>query len=367
MTSAAAAGPGRLLAIDAARGLALVGMIIVNVGPVAAESGWHRLWLAPYGRASILFVVVAGISMSLFLRRGKAGRRTLVVLWRAGVLLTGGLLLGLLPHGVNVILPLYGALFIAALVLCWLPSWALISIATLFAAIGPVLFVGETLDHVGDGSFALRWDEGATDLLHTLFLTRPYPFVVWIVPFIVGMLLGRLTLSARRVQIMMIWVGAAATVIGLGASELLTTLYGPFTTGYGMLLTGTPHGQMPLWLLSSLGSATLALGLLLLLWHKIAAAAKPLVLAGQMALTLYVLHLIALAAVRPPPGFTALEGIGVSVLLITLCLAGAVLWRRRFQVGPLEWILRARWLEISPRRARPPVREDDASRRITTE
>ncbi|WKT89582.1 DUF418 domain-containing protein [Microbacterium maritypicum] len=367
MTSAAIPGSGRLLAIDAARGLALVGMIIVNVGPVAAESGWHRLWLAPYGRASILFVVVAGISMSLFLRPGRAGRRTLVVLWRAGVLLAGGLLLGLLPHGVNVILPLYGALFLAALVLCWLPSWALIVIATVFAALGPVLFVGETLDHAGDGGFALRWDAGARDLLHTLFLTRPYPFIVWIVPFILGMLLGRVGLSSRRNQKKMIWSGAAAAVAGLAASEVLTAAYGPFESGYGMLLTGTPHGQMPLWLLSSLGSATLALGLLLYFWNKIETVARPLVLAGQMALTPYVVHLVALAVLRPEEGFGFPEGIGMSLVLIAGCLAAAVLWRRFFRLGPLEWVLKARWLELPPRRETLSTRDSRRMRQITTE
>lgn len=347
MTETTAPAPARrLFAIDAARGLALIGMIIVNVGPVASESVLQRAWLAPYGRASILFVVVAGLSMSLFLRPGQGPRRVLILLWRAGILLAGGLLLGLLPHGVNVILPLYGALFLAALVLFWMPTWVLIVLAAAFVAIGPVIFVGESMDHAGDGSFYLRWDASARDLLHTLFLTRPYPFVVWIVPFILGMLLGRIDLRAQRNQKLMIWVGLVATVVGLAASEILTALFGPFESGYGLLLTGTPHGQMPLWLLSSLGSATLALGLLLYFWSSVGTAARPLVLAGQVALSLYVLHLVVLAIVRPDGGFTFSQGVVVSVILVGVSLLTAVVWRRRFTVGPLEWVMRARWLEL---------------------
>lgn len=342
----AATSNRRLFAIDAARGLALIGMIIVNVGPVAAESGLQRAWLAPYGRASILFVVVAGISMSLFLRPGQGPRRAPILVWRAGILLAGGLLLGLLPHGVNVILPLYGALFLATLILFWLPSTLLIALAVIFATIGPLIFVGESLDHAGDGSFDLRWAISPSDLVHTLFLTRPYPFVVWIVPFIFGLLLGRLDLREPRVQKLLIWVGLSATVAGLVASEILTITFGPFESGYGLLLTGTPHGQMPLWLLSSLGSATLVLGLLLYFWGRVDKAARPLVLAGQVALTLYVMHLIVLAIVRPDEGFTFAEGVGLSLLLIAGCLAFAFAWRQRFSVGPLEWLLRARWLEL---------------------
>lgn len=340
----------RLFAIDAARGLALIGMIIVNVGPVASESALQRAWLAPYGRASVLFVVVAGISMSLFLRPGQGPRRMLILVWRAGILLAGGLLLGLLPHGVNVILPLYGALFLATLVLFWMPSWVLIALGAAFIAIGPLIFVGESLDHAGDGSFYLRWTATPSDLVHTLFLTRPYPFVVWVVPFILGLLLGRVDLRSQGAQKMMIWIGLGAAAAGLAASELLTAILGPFESGYGLLLTGTPHGQMPLWLLSSLGSATLALGLLLYFWSKMGAVSRPLVFAGQIALTLYVLHLVVLAVVRPDGGFTFLGGVGVSLTLIIVCLIAATLWLGRFAVGPLEWVMRARWLELSRRR-----------------
>ncbi|KJQ53865.1 DUF418 domain-containing protein [Microbacterium sp. SA39] len=342
----AATSNRRLFAIDAARGLALIGMIIVNVGPVAADSVLQRAWIAPYGRASILFVVVAGISMSLFLRPGQGPRRMLILVWRAGILLAGGLLLGLLPHGVNVILPLYGALFLATLILFWLPSAGLVAAAIIFAAIGPLIFVGETLDHAGDGSFELRWALSPGDLVHTLFLTRPYPFVVWIVPFILGLLLGRLDLQDQRVQKLLIWIGLGAAVAGLAASEILSLVFGPFESGYGLLLTGTPHGQMPLWLVSSLGSATLVLGLLLYFWSRVGTAARPLVLAGQVALTLYVMHLVALAILRPDEGFTFVEGVGISLLLIAGCLAFAYVWRQRFSVGPLEWLLRARWLEL---------------------
>ena len=68
------------MALDAARGLALVGMIIVNVGPTTVEGVLERLYLFPYGRASILFVVVAGIGMGMFLRaRPARGRRSLML------------------------------------------------------------------------------------------------------------------------------------------------------------------------------------------------------------------------------------------------------------------------------------------------
>lgn len=345
MFTAAASSPRRLSAIDAARGVALIGMIIVNVGPVTADTVLQRVWLAPYGRASVLFVVVAGISISLLLRPGTARRRWLVVGWRSAILIPAGLFLALLPHGVNVILTLYGVLFLVALVVHRLPSWVLLAIVGVFAVIGPLLFVGESLDHLGEPRPVLEWSGDPLALLHILFVSRPYPLVVWIVPFLVGMLIGRINLRSRKVQWAMIIAGGIAAVGGVGLSELFSALWGTPDVGYGLLLTGAPHGQMPLWLISSIGSAALVLGLLLRFSDGSSPAITPLVIAGQMALTLYVLHLLLLAALRPDAGFAFPQGVAISLFVIAVCIGGAILWRQRFAVGPLEWALRGRWLE----------------------
>lgn len=341
----------RLLAIDAARGLALIGMIVVNVGPILSENLLQRLWIAPYGRASVLFVLVAGVSMSMFLRPDRGRRRILVVLWRAALLIIGGLLLALLPHGVNVILPLYGGLFVVALLVYWMPTRVLVGLIVAFMVIGPLVFVGESLDHIGEPSPALLWSGDLPGLLHTLFVSRPYPLVVWIVPFLLGMILGRVDLRDRRIQRVMIIAGGVAAVVGLGASEVFARLFGVPDRGYGLLLTGVPHGQMPLWLISSLGSAVLVIGLLLRYWPKVSGVATPVAYAGQLALTFYVAHLLLLAAIRPAEGFTFIEGVTVSSMMIIGCLLVAMLWRRRFRTGPLEWALRGRWLELRPQGA----------------
>lgn len=105
---------------------------------------------------------------------------------------------------------------------------------------------------------------------------------------------------------------------------------------------------MPLWVISSVGSAIFVTGLLLRFWSHLSRFATPVVLAGQMALTFYVGHLFLLAALRPEDGFTFLQGVGVSLLAIGGCILGALLWMRHFRTGPLEWAIRGRWLELRP-------------------
>ncbi len=68
-------------------------MIIVNVGPVGSQSLLQRLYLLPYGRASVLFVVVAGIGMGYLLNRRPERERWSTVTWRAALLFAGGVAL----------------------------------------------------------------------------------------------------------------------------------------------------------------------------------------------------------------------------------------------------------------------------------
>ncbi|WP_427181221.1 heparan-alpha-glucosaminide N-acetyltransferase domain-containing protein [Paenibacillus sp. TC-CSREp1] len=66
---------GRILGLDMARALAVIGMILVNyklaMDPQAAEPGWiHATTGILEGRVSALFVILAGIGVSLSFGRG---------------------------------------------------------------------------------------------------------------------------------------------------------------------------------------------------------------------------------------------------------------------------------------------------------
>ncbi len=102
----------RLVGLDVARCLALLGMVATHVlqGRDADGSLSPAQWLAG-GRASALFAVLAGLSLVLMARTtdraGLAVRALLVALL--------GLALGELPSGLAVILTYYGLLFLLGL------------------------------------------------------------------------------------------------------------------------------------------------------------------------------------------------------------------------------------------------------------
>lgn len=335
----------RLRALDAARALAIFGMVIVNVG--AAESdGAEALVLALLsGRAAILFIVLAGVGVTILAQRSQAKGQPLwpAVLWRAGLMLVMGLSLQLLPTDVNVILTLYAALFIVALGAVRISTLWLLTGAIAATFVGPIVYIllRSQTDLPRDGAAA--WGRDLLEIVTTVSLTGPYPLLVWIAPFLFGMWLGRLDLRDLRIQRVLVSAGAIAA----GGAYLLSwvvmhVLAEPNSdnVGFDRLASAQGHSQMPLWLISAAGSSALLIGLMLLLIPRFGAWASPLTITGQMALTAYCLHLIAIAVFVRPETDSPNKGLMISLLIIIGLIAFCAAWRLIAPHGPLEALLR---------------------------
>ncbi|GHD46029.1 hypothetical protein GCM10008097_15600 [Mycetocola manganoxydans] len=81
------------------------------------------------------------------------------------------------------------------------------------------------------------------------------------------------------------------------------------------------------------------LGALLRLWPVVGDKLWSLAAAGQLALTVYVFHLVVLSFLRPEP-YSFATGALISLIIVVSAIGGATLWRKYFQVGPLEALLR---------------------------
>lgn len=345
---------GRLAGVDVARAVAIVGMFAVHVGPLGDTSVAGRLYALPHGRASLLFVLVAGIGVTLLARSRSTStsgaRRTL--LWRAAVLLPVGLLLQLLDHGVNVILQGYAALFLLAVVMLTVRDrWLLVG-AGLFATLGPLVFL---LGRMGDPARFAReevvWGDSASKVVDGLVLSGPYPVVTWAAPLLLGMWLGRRDLTDTRLRRRLVLLGGgvflAALTVSLVGQRLLGTADAP---SWLDLLSAAPHSQMPLWLVGGVGAGCAVVGATLWVADHARHLVRPLVALGQLAFTAYVAHLLALAAWGDALRGNGILGSALVMLLGTGLLAGlAGLWRAVAPRGPLEALLR------------PPARLRDAA------
>ena len=111
----------RIVGVDVARCVALVGMIATHVLPARAADG--SLTLAHElagGRAAALFAVLAGTSLALMsggeqpVHGAERGRITVGLAVRAFLIALIGVLLGQLPTTIAIILVYYGMLFLLA-------------------------------------------------------------------------------------------------------------------------------------------------------------------------------------------------------------------------------------------------------------
>lgn len=390
MTRSSTADPAqrrvtRISGVDAARGIALLGMMTVHVLSTTDDvTGDATLagWLFT-GRPSALFALLAGVGLALLCGgAGGAGSRARttwhrkVVGVRAVLIVIVGMAIALMETSVAIILVHYGMLFLFALPFLRMGARALFGLSAVWVVLAP-----PALWAVHQG-FAARLD-GFPDmwrLWHSpsfadvfrpemlamdLGVTGYYPLIIWPAYLFTGMAVGRLRLDRRVVAVRLALVGgllaALSYLIGwitMLSSQIVPDLVSssgqPEAMVRGELVAGTllpiiddtrwfglvtPHSGSSMDVLHTVGASLLVLGVCLLVVDRLGWIAAPLVGAGAMPLTLYVGHLVVLHFWRADEGFLNRPEIGsvdvIIALTVAALVAGAVkqVLRRR---GPLE-------------------------------
>lgn len=367
--------PRRVVGLDAARGFALIGMIAIHVLPAYNEftSEPTLIWTLFAGHAAGLFAVLAGITIALLTggttphvgARQVRSRASLVT--RALVLLVIGLALNQLPLTVYNILPYYGLMFLLSVPLISLRIRYLSVCAALFATLGPVLVFltnrwgGYTTTRNPNFSDLFNMP---VDTLITLLIGGTYPAATWMTYLCIGMAVGRLNLhwlvSHVRLIVLGVSLSGAAVVIstflidyaggfrylynyteGYDTQDITDVFsYGPKdhlpTDTWWWLMINGPHTNTPFSILSTAGLALLSIGAFLVVARIANYILEPLIFAGSMTLTLYVLHLLSLLA------FSSVFD-SAPVLWFIIQVVGALIfgtgWHLARGRGPLEAIV----------------------------
>lgn len=359
----------RLVGLDVARCLALLGMMATHVLDSRTPDGdLATLQLLAGGRASALFAVLAGVSLALVsgrrtpVRGGRLARVSAAVLVRALAVAALGLWLGTLETGIAVILTYYAVMFVLGvpfLALSWRP---LLALAVGWAVISPVvsrLVVPELPPRQFDSPRPEQLEQPG-HLLAELLFTGYYPAFPWLTYLLLGLAIGRLDLGSRRVAARLAAGGLAVAVAAYAGSGALTDsrftaaelddvaggMFGQTPTegpgaGWRWLTVVVPHSTTPFDLAQTAGSAALVIGLCLLLvgWVgdvSVAGERSVQVLfgAGAMTLTLYTLHLL-MRTERFPP---AEEPSSYVWHVVVVLWVGSVFAALRIR-GPLEWVV----------------------------
>lgn len=345
----------RLAALDAARGLAVIGMFIQHF----ALNETNRF---VSGNTMILFILCSGISYSMMAQRmeergiGQAQFRTRILARSVFIDLAGYLLI-LLNGPFAVVLPTYAMLYLLAmgLVRQSAKKLALIS-GILFLVCPPLMLLGLSLF------------EGV-DLLSDI-AGGPLSALAWAPVFVTGMAVGRLQMRNNRMAFRFLAAGIALLVpfklIAVYVLPRLSQAFAAFLLKFPvysnppadpyavwpkntqpvlwqMLFVDAPQGGSLFELAIGTGVSFLILGVLLLIEHKWPLLLKPLGAAGRVALTLYALQFILTWGLQ-------IAGVDVTGLdlggllfgdlfvgLLVLVIGGLL---ARLQHGPLEAMIR---------------------------
>jgi uncharacterized membrane protein YeiB len=391
----------RIIGVDVARGLAVLGMYGAHVGVTQGfEWGSPATWTdVVNGRSSILFALLAGLSIAIISGRQQplTGvpllQARIRIFTRAALIFTIGGLLEFLGTGVAVILPTYAALFVLSLPFLRWPPRRLFIAAGIVAAVAPLLLAFHPEYLVSpEGYYG-----GESEIVDLLFY-GVYPGIVWIAFVLTGLAIGRLDLGALRVQVRLVVIGLVLAVVGYGIGAIGDALFAPAEESssssasssswapevvageeldlsgtecedYGdstyycypkgdagvpldegqtdapaifdlpALFTAAPHSGSTLEVLGSTGFAMLVLGLTLLATRRrvLRWILYPVASVGAMALTAYSVHIIAIAASGDLVyGITSnAVWIVFSVVALVLC----TLWVTLVGKGPLEHLL----------------------------
>ena len=358
--------PPRILGLDVARGLAILGMAGAHIGETEPFE-----WLDPstwtdlvHGRSSILFAVLAGVSIALMTGRSALPERERIpgirlnLIGRGAVIFVIGLGLEMLNTPIAVILTLYGLLYVAVIpVLRWRP-WQLLTGAAALALVGPALLAllsAVALNPYGSGI--------------GFVLYGSYPLTVWMAFVLGGMALGRLRVDQVRTAVVALAVGVVLAVVGYGLGGIGQAAGVGGGSGSSSIIDGDiegdlippsgwedypqalaavdplgavlravfavePHSGGTAEILGSGGFALAVVALCLLLSRPLRWPLLPLGALGSMPLTAYSAHVLSVALVGGPGGFFSNNGFWAATA-VGLLIA-TTLWSMFFGRGPLE-------------------------------
>lgn len=209
------------MGVDVARGIAVFGMIAVHAGIAASfELLDPRTWVAlALGRSSILFAVVAGISIAFAAGAGKRPTgealrsARLRMAGRAIAVLAIGILLELLGSSIVVILSVYGVLFLLVIPFLGLRRRTLVLTAVALALTGPTLVAVTQALALG------MWGEGVAFLVYGM-----YPVTVWLPLMLTGIAVGRCRLGDIRTALAVLGIGGILAAGGYALGGLVSDL-----------------------------------------------------------------------------------------------------------------------------------------------
>ena len=361
----------RIAGYDFARSFAVFGLVVANFSHSVDHSDFYLLHDFIQAGTTITFLILGGVGISLLERQNKrtndahrsADSRKRLISRAAFLLVIGICCYSILRD--NCLCFFSICLAIGAMLLRVSDRWLWV-FAFIFALIwGAFTFLIFGYYEIIE-EFSRYWDTFRDDnpwtaegLIFRIFLYKFHLLFSWAGFLLIGMWLGRKEVHFRRVRKGVFFGGAAVALVSL--APWLLMFYAPLLLRYVLFLLApsrptlsdiSESGVDPILMLLTLlhtlapcGIAAAIIGGSLILTERFPDAKwiKPFLTTGQLALTLYVIHLIIGEGLLKTLGVldkTLPYAIGSAVIFCICALIFSHFWRKRFERGPLEWGMR---------------------------
>jgi uncharacterized membrane protein YeiB len=351
----------RIIGIDVARALAVIGMIIVNFKVVFGENGlsWVKSFASIFdGKAAATFVVLAGVGLALMTNSAiknkdqnklKIARRR--ILKRALFLFIVGIsYVAIWPAD---ILHFYGIYMAITILLLTSKERTLIATAITLIVAFPILMTF--------WNYETGWDFTTLDyhgfwtvkgFMRNLFFNGFHPVIPWTAFMLFGYWFGKQDLHNDKFIKKTFWISSIifVSIQALSYSFISFLSEGNQETAKELteILGTNPMPPLPIYMFNGIAIAFAIISACIIIAkrfenNKIIDALDK---TGQLALTFYVAHVIIgmgiIDAMNPAKmGNYSVEFSVVYALVFSLlCIVFAVIWRKYKTSGPLEWIMR---------------------------
>ncbi len=345
----------RVDGVDAARGLALIGMFIAHVSPVVASAEVTSLIELADERPRLLFALTAGMGLGFLtgairpITEGRGELRRQIAI-RAVILIILGLVIAIwLRPLVLIILDVYGVAFLLLLPLLFLPRGVTLGIGIVLLAVAPAF-----AELASRTEFITQMQESSLGLVADWFVSGAYPVFVWVAVMLIGLALVRYDLNSPRVVAVAALIGAYAAAALLPVAALMPGgNAAPPVDALGadapVSAVTTEAVRLSIEAVGNVGVGVVIVAAMLLLLHFAVPAVRrvaglllsPITAMGSMPLSVYTLHLIVLSmSKRVEDRVVTDDSWELLIGLIVGSMLFAWLWRRYIGRGPLEQLLR---------------------------
>ncbi|MYL70562.1 DUF418 domain-containing protein [Halobacillus litoralis] len=347
----------RIIGFDISRALAILGMVIVNYKISMHAEGNGPEWLIIStglleGRASAIFVILAGIGISLMTRKAllhsTSSKKNRTMIWRRSVFLfVLGMCLFLMQWSADILHYYAFYMFIASFfIVTSARNLLLAALATVLTS--QVFQLLLNYEYGWDKSFQY-YEEFWTikGFISNLFFNGYHPIFPWMAFVFIGMWLGRLNFRnnklIRKIMIVSFITFSVVEVSSFALIKLFSPILGHEVAYY--LFDTKPMPPTMFYMISSTSTAILIILLCIKLSKsfKKNAIIQALVNTGQLALTLYVGHFLVLVVLSMFGGLVNNTLQFTTTIAITFFLISTILstyWRKKFKRGPIELMMR---------------------------